>query len=277
MATQKGFEYEQNAYKELSKLSIATGSPAGASSDRPDLENKLVSDSRGFKSAGCELKILPTAAGSLVMKYTKGKWSYGDYAGDPEKELLQSIGEKYKLLANMNSAGAAGKNWRGKVPSLQNDATGRKILVGAKTKLDAYNADIKKFGGQNEIHIDIEAKAICDYYNSKDCQYINVGTHGFYLLNNSDPLKLNTRLSNKIPDFAFNTSARIRVRCQSKGGGDYQFVMTLDFGRTTKSPYNLAPLATATSVAIDNKALLSADNKPLIQAFNPKTRARDNT
>jgi hypothetical protein len=269
MAAQKGFIYETNAYKALKSYGISAGTgAAGASSDRPDLEIKLSKDPDN-KSEGCELKISPTAAGSLVMKYTDGKWGFGEYSDDPEKKLLYELGKKYKLLENMNRSGSAGSNWRGKVPHLQNDNRGKKILVGAKDKRVAYEKDIKQFGGQNEVHIDIPASAICDYYNTKYCSYINVGTHGFYTLNGKDPLKLNIKITrgSSIPDFGQSASARIRVRCQYKGGGDYQFVMTLEFSNVSKSPYNLAPTSTATSVNIDKKKLESAENIPLLEAF----------
>lgn len=269
MAAQKGFVYELNAFKALKNYGISAGAgAAGASSDRPDLEIKLSKDPDS-KKEGCELKISPTAAGSLVMKYTSGKWGFGDYAGDPEKELLFELGKKYKLLQNMNTSGTAGANWRGKVPYLQNDSSGKKIIVGAKDKRAAYEKDIKQYGGQNEVHIDIPASAICEYYITKYCSYINVGTHGFYTLNGNDPLMLNSKIGPgaSIPDFGKSASARIRVRCQYKGGGDYQFVMTLEFSRVTKSPYNLAPTASASSVNIDMNKLTSASNTPLLEAF----------
>ena len=265
---QQGFIYENNAFKALTKFGISAGTgAAGASSDRPDLEIKLIRDKTGINREGCELKIAPTAAGSLVLKYYDGKWSYGETKGDPEKELLVALGDKYKLLNEMNVSGTAGKNWRGKVPFLQNDKSGKKIIPSGKTKVDAYKEDIKQFSGANEVHINGPAKDICDYYNTKKCSYINVGTHGFYLLNKKDPLKLNNKLKQKIPDFADIASSRIRVRCQSKGGGDYQFVMTLEFSRMAKSYYNIAPVMNASNVSINELLYQNEHNKQLIEAF----------
>jgi hypothetical protein len=268
MAAQQGFAYENNAYKALAKFGISAGSgAAGASSDRPDLEIKLVRDKTGVNKEGCELKIAPTAAGSLVLKYYDGKWAYGVTDDDPEKELLVALGNKYKLLNEMNVSGTYGKNWRGKVPFLQNDKAGKKIVPSGKTKADAYKEDIKQFSGPNEVHIPVPAKAICDYYNSKKCAYINVGTHGFFLLNKADPLKLNQKLKNKIPDFADIASSRIRVRCQYKGSGDYQFVMTLEFSKMAKSLYNIAPVMNASNITINEMAYQTEYNKQLIGAF----------
>jgi len=261
---QEGFLYEENAYKALQKYKISTGGVAGASHDKPD----LTIQNKSKKTTGCELKNSPTAAGSLVMKYYDGKWQFGDIGKDPEKEFLVELAKKFNLLREMNTSGTHGKDWRGKVPCLQNDERGKKIIVGAKDKTAAYKADLEKFGAQNEVHVPIPAKAICDYYIAKKCSYINVGTHGFFTLAGKDLLGLQPKLkANKnspIPDFATNASAVIRVRCQYKGGGDYQFVMTLQFGKVSKSPYNIAPIKKGSGATID-EAALKAD--PLLLAF----------
>lgn len=262
---QEGFLYEEKAYAALEKYKISTGGTAGASHDKPDL---TIQNSKKVKT-GCELKNSPTAAGSLVMKYHKGKWGFGDYKGDPEKEFMYALAVKAKLLQEMNTSGSKGAKWRGKTPALQNDASGKKILApGFTDKKKAYEFDLKQFGGDNEVHIDVGGKAVSDYYNSKKCHYINVGTHGFFLLNGSDPLKLNSNLIKlghaRIPDFSSSASCKIRVRCQYKGGGDYQFVMTLQFYGVAKSPYNLAPLKAGSKSEIDVKKL---EKDPILTSF----------
>jgi hypothetical protein len=249
---QEGFVYEEKAYEALEKYGISTGGTAGASHDKPDL---TIQNKAGIKT-GCELKNSPTAAGSLVMKYHKGLWGFGDFKKDPEKEFMYALATKANLLREMNTSGNAGANWRGKTPAMQNDNSGKKILTpGFTDKRKAYDFDLKQFGGKNEVHIDVGGKAVSDYYNSKKCHYINVGTHGFYLLNSKDPLNLNKRLNPKIPDFSNSAKCKIRVRCQYKGGGDYQFVMTLQFYDVKKSPYNLAPLKSGSKSDIDVQRL----------------------
>jgi hypothetical protein len=203
------------------------------------------------------------------MKYQKGKWGFGDFKGDPEKEFMHALATKANLLKEMNTSGVRGAKWRGKVPALQNDSFGKKMLApGFKDKNKAYQHDLKQFGAENEVHIDVGGKAVSDYYNSKKCHYINVGTHGFYLLNGSDPLGLNSKMTKsghpKIPDFSNSASCKIRVRCQYKGGGDYQFVMTLQFYGVTKSPYNLAPLKAGSKSDIDVPKL---EKDPILTAF----------
>ncbi len=263
---QKGFDYERNAHNVLKEYKITVGDPAGASHDKPDLS--IVTKSIQT-STGCELKISPTAAGSLVLKYYNGKWAFAeDLKGDPEKIMMRDIATQYDLLKEMNVSGPAGEKWRSKVPILQNDQAGRKILTGGiKDKRKAYEIDIQSFKGENEVHITVPAKAICDYYNKKKTYYINVGTHGFYLMNKIDPLKLNAKLTKKIEDFSNCTSARIRTRCQPKGGGDYQFVMTLEFSNLRKSLYNIAPVTSQNNVTINRNAYNLADNQSLLKAF----------
>jgi hypothetical protein len=269
MATQKGFEYEKNLYTELKGKGIAGGNPpAGAESDRPDLEIKLVKDPN-TKTEGCELKLAPTAGGSLVMKYTDDKWYFDPKSmRDKEKAFMIGVAKKANLLQEMNTRGQYGRNWRNKVPYLQNDFSGRKILVeGVNNKREAYALDIKQFSGKDEIKIPVPAKVMCDYYNLKDTHYLNVASHGFFLMNTKDPLNLNKNISPAIPDFSLSAKLQIRVRCQYKGSGDYQFVMTLEFGGVTTSPYNIGPILSKNNVQIDKRNLYNEANKPLLKKF----------
>jgi hypothetical protein len=261
-STQEGFLYEENAYKALQKYKISTGGTAGASHDKPD----LTIQSKGKTPIGCELKNSPTAAGSLVMKYYNNKWDFGEYKGEVEKEMLVAIAEKVNLIREMNVSGPAGVRWRKSEPILQNDRTGNKILLvsdikNIKDRQKAYAKDLKNFGGDNEIHIDVGSKAVCDYYLTKKCSYINVGTHGFFTLNGKDTLGLNKKLSELnlplIPDFAKSSETIIRMRChlKSQSKAQYQWSLTLQFGKVKKSPYNIAPIKKGTKSDIDIAAL----------------------
>lgn len=259
---QQGFLYERNASEFLKKHGVSTGAVAGASHDKPDLElyNPIIK-----KKAGCELKISPTAAGSLVLKYHGGTWQFGKYEKDAEKEFMVSVASKVNLLNLINT------KWGGtKVPFLQNNAAGKKIYVLTDRK-ENYKNDMAQYGGANEIHVSIPANIISAYYNSKNTFYINVGTHGFYTMNSKDPLGLNNALRKMkaqiIPDFGNAAFAKIRCRVQAKGSGDYQFVMTLEFNNVTKSPYNVAPLVGKTSVTIAKEVMNSPNNKALMAAL----------
>ena len=178
------------------------------------------------------------------------------------------VAEKVNLLQEMNTRGTYGTNWRKGVPNLQNDSLGRKVLAeGVTNKREAYDLDIKQFGGQNEVKIPVPAKTMCDYYNLKDTHYLNVASHGFFLMNTKDPLELNKNITPLIPDFAQSARLQIRVRCQYKGSGDYQFVMTLEFGGVTASPFNLGPILSKQNVQIDKRKLYDDANKPLLEKF----------
>lgn len=246
---QEGFLYEQNAWKALKPFDVVGRPPAGASHDRPDLELKV-----GKITTGVELKNQPTTAGSLVMQYFDGEWHFGPTGGDDEKEFMKAVGMKAKILDRMN------KEW--KKPVLQYEG-GKKTYVGADNSRKAYDIDIAKFGGQGagDIYETVQNKIISGYYNTKKTYYLNVGTHGLFLFGSSDPLDLNGRLKKAklaaVPDFSTPRSAetKIRVRCQYKGAGSYQFSFTLQFGKVMKSPYNIAPIKQGSSSLIDIQRL----------------------
>jgi hypothetical protein len=255
MATQQGFEYERNAYEALRKPTIhkdiSTGELAGASHDKPDLTIKV-----GKITSGVELKNQPTAAGSLVLQFSNGKWNFGPTDGNVEKEFLKSVGTKAGVLKTLNA------NWTN--PVLQYDEDGKKIYVGAK-KSEAYRKDLAAFGKypMNVRYINVPTKIISDYYNKKDTYYLNVGSHGFFLFN-TDPLGINAKLTKeglaKVPNFSSPNAAttKIRIRVQDKSGS-YQISFTLQFGMTTaqKSPYNIAPLKSGSKSEIDTKSLIA--------------------
>ena len=144
--------------------------------------------------------------------------------------------------------------------------SGKKTYQGFPNSTAAYKSDLAKFGNK---YIDVPNKVIADYYNTKKCSYINVGSHGLFLLN-KDALKLNADLKKlrlpSIPDFSDVGSAKtqIRVRVQYKGGGDYQFAFTLQFKSVSKSPYNLAPLKVGSTYLVDKKKLKS---DPILRIF----------
>jgi len=246
---QEGFVYEQNAWKALKPYGITGRPPAGAAHDRPDLELKV-----GKITTGVELKNAPTTAGSLVMQYFDGEWHFGPTGGDDEKEFMKAVGMKVDILDTMNS------KW--KKPVLQYKGA-QKVYVGADDSRKAYDLDLAKFGGKGagDIYVTVPNKTISGYYNTKKTYYLNVGTHGLFLFGTKDPLDLNDRLKKAkqkpVPDFSTPASAvtQIRVRCQYKGGGSYQFSFTLQFGKVIKSPYNIAPIRLGSSSLIDTTRL----------------------
>lgn len=262
MAAQQGFEYERNAVNYLKKYGLSDGQVAGASHDRPDLMLTV-----NGQAEGCELKISPTAGGSLVLKYFDKKnphWQFGNVDHDEtEKVFLKDLATKSGVLREIN------KEWKTR-PYLVEDRDKKQEQLMLKVPLrDRYSSDLKMCP---DVKIKLDSKAMSDYYNLKKTFYINVGTHGFYLLGNRDPLKLNAKLKAAgkplIPKFEDVARITARVRCQSKGvtkaeaqekskgtigAQGYQFTFTLEFSLAKgSSPYNIAPLGNDKSVAIQS-------------------------
>ena len=227
---QEGFLYEENVAKFLKPIGLVPKNfvPAGAGHGQPDLMLAYAK-----QEAGCELKITDASAGSLVLKYnTKTKkWGFGDIKPDEKEKLfIKDLAEYVKLFD------VIAKSWKG-VPWKFNEH-----FQNLKDPRAAYTRDHKTFP---EIKGSIPAEKIEQYYNRKDTYYVNIGTHGFYLFGNQNPLKLSG-----VPRFAQSAEAVWRARVQAKGGGAYQFTFEMGFKVKTKSPYNIAPLRKGAGVVI---------------------------
>ena len=231
MAAQQGFQYEINASDTLKKLNfVPTGfKPAGAGHDQPDLMIKYKD-----KTSGCELKITDASAGSLVIKYNPSnkQWGFSEESRqDKEKLFIMELAEEvgfYKIVKD---------NWTEtpyKIDSKWQDRTW-KDTVGKMSPKDRYARDLAFF---KDLKGSILASKIERYYNEKKTYYVNIGTHGFYLLGTSNPLKFSS-----IPSFSSSCTAGWRARVQYKGSGNYQFTFEMNFSMKSKSPYNIAPIS----------------------------------
>lgn len=264
MAAQEGFIYEKNATDFLKQFGLSDGITAGASHDRPDLMLTVRK-----QSAGCELKISPTAGGSLVIKaYANSSphWRFGDIDHDEsEKQFLKDLAIKSGVLAEIN------RKWDTPIYNISDRTAAwekEMIKIPLRTR---YSTDLKTCP---DIKLLLNSSAMSDYYNLKKTYYINVGTHGFYLLGNKDPLELNVRMKSAgkkpIPKFEDVAKITARVRCQSKGvtkseaqekskgvigAQGYQFTFTMEFSLPkNSSPYNIAPLGNSGVNIIKNMA-----------------------
>lgn len=264
MAAQQGFVYEENTTKFLKKFGLSDGITAGASHTRPDLMLTV----RG-KEAGCELKISPTAGGSLVIKaYANSMphWRFGEIDHDEtEKKFLADLAKQSGVLDEIN------KRWSIPIYNISDRST---IWEREMIKIplrERYNFDLKTCP---DIKLELPSNAMTKYYNLKDTYYINVGTHGFYLLGDKDPLGLNAQMKAQgkplIPKFENHCRITARVRCQSKGvtkadaqekskkqigAQGYQFTFTIEFAvpRNT-TPYNIAPISGTSVTILESKA-----------------------
>lgn len=237
-AAQQGFKYETNAATALKVLGVVPRSftPAGAGSDQPD----LMIQKDGIK-AGCELKITAASAGSLVMKYDSGKWSIGkENETNEEKLFIIDLAKEVGILDQIN------KTWKNEPIKGIGQSKKLKDEASKLSKREKYQRDLGLF---KDIKGAIAASKIEDYYNKKKTYYVNVGTHGFYLLGPKNPLSLKG-----IPRFGSSASATYRARVQYKGKDNYQFTFEMMFLIPTnkKSPYNIAPVKSKTDVSISN-------------------------
>jgi len=228
MAAQQGFVYEQNTYDYLKPLGFVPTNftPAGAGHDQPDLMLKYKN-----LEVGCELKISAASAGSLVLKYDMKKgWGFGDIKKeDKEKLFIRDLANEVNLF-NIIS-----KKWTDipyKIDRKDQDENWKKT-AGKLTGRQRYQRDHATF---EEIKGDIPSVKIEQYYTKKKTYYVNVGTHGFFLMGNVNPFGLGG-----IPKFSEAITAKYRARVQDKGSGNYQFTFEMSFSPKIRSPYNIAP------------------------------------
>jgi len=253
MTAQKGFEYEKNVATVLKKLGLVhkSFSPAGAGSDQPDLEIFYQK-----KKAGVELKITAASAGSLVLKYdTKNKrnpWGFTPpKSHEKEKIFITQVAERAKLFEEIK------KQWK-EIPYKRPKDPLWEATAAKLNPRERYARDFKTF---KELKGAIPPTEVEKYYNQKDTHYVNIGTNGFYLLGNKDPLKLNAELKKLnmplIPVFSKVAKTHYRARVQSKGGGAYQFTFEMSFSVSGKSPYNIGPVKGSSVKIIEQDLNLS--------------------
>lgn len=231
MAAQQGFQYEINASDLLKKYGIVPKNfrPAGAGHDQPDLMIM-----KNGKTAGCELKISAASAGSLVIKYDskdlKNPWKFGDIkATEDEKLFIKELAEEVGIFDIIKN------EWK-EMPAKREKDDAWKAFFGNMSNREMYERDKVLF---KDIKGSIPASKIEQYYIKKKTYYVNVGTHGFYLMGSQNPLKLKD-----VPRFGSAAKATYRARVQYKGGGNYQFTFEMQFSipAGSKSKFNIAPV-----------------------------------
>ena len=244
MAAQRGFLYEENAAKILKPMGFVPKSfkPAGAGSNQPDLIL-----SYGGIEAGCELKITAASAGSLVLKYDRSNrsnpWSFNTIKEtEDEKQFIADLAKEVGLFDLIK------KNWK-EVPYKRDKDDLWVATAGKLTPQERYERDRDTF---LDIRGEIPASKIEQYYNKKKTYYVNVGTHGFYLLGAKNPFKLKG-----VPRFGSAAKATFRARVQYKGPGNYQFTFEMQFSMKQKSEYNIAPVDGKSVTIIKSKLNLS--------------------
>ena len=240
MTAQRGYDYERNAVKALQLYDVIPRgfSPAGANNDIPDLLLKL--PGVGNAPVGCELKIKAASAGSIAMYWNKkDKWSIGkEGEKDLEKLFIIDLAKEVGIVKQLN------KKWNQEPYKFSNKETGLE-------RQQVYEAERNRFP---EINGSVSADNIEKYYNKKKSYYVNVGTNGFYMLGNKNPLRFKN-----VPTFASAATAKYRARVQPKGRGYYQFTFEMIFSIpvSKNSPYNIAPVM-GNTVNIDKELMMGS-------------------
>ena len=160
---------------------------------------------------------------------------------DVEKQFIKDLGEEIGIFKLIQ------KNWK-EVPLKREKDELLVAQIKSMSKKEIYERDRDTFP---DIRGEIPASKIEEYYNKKDTYYVNVGTHGFYLMGRSNPLKLK-----ELPTFGSSAKATYRARVQYKGNDNYQFTFEMQFSipSAKKSPYNIAPVD-GKSVTIKQKEI----------------------
>lgn len=253
MATQQGNEYEKNVAKFLKEKGLVESNfqPAGSMSDRADLEMMWTPPGKKREvPINVELKIEAASGGSLVLKWTRGKWHFEDKAklrNNPEKLFLAELAESCGALKQINKAWGipikhanpgSGDRFEKQLAATLKNAKDR------KAKDAIRNAEQQRLPEQNE---ELNGSVVARYYAKKKTYYINVGTNGFYRLGNADPAGIGENARKKglppIPRFDQAAKVKWRARVQDKGGGNFQYTFELSFTLTKSesSPYNIGP------------------------------------
>ena len=233
-AARRGFVYEQNLVNLLKKHKyVPAGFQPAASENRPDI---VIQNVRG--TAGCEVKISTNVAGGSVnFIHDRGKWRFDGRTKMDEQKFLIGVAKKAGFLQQVQEEWSTPPIKRTPVTS---DLT---ALMGKMTREQIYRADLEAC---HSFTMKVSPKVLEKYYNAKNAQYINIGTHGLYLLGPSDPLGMNASLGRrkmkKVPRFSDVATMTLIAQVKNKGAGKWhQFMLEARFNipLSAKSPYNL--------------------------------------
>ena len=251
-SARRGFEYEQNVVKYLKKYKFvpANFTPA-ASENRPDIR---IQNSRG--EGGCELKISTrVGGGSVNFVHHKGKWMFDTKSKLPEQQFLIKVAKRAGFFDMLE------KKWPGEPLKRTPDTKELDALIGDMTREQIYRADLAQFPS---FQFPVDARVLEKYHLEKKAQYINIGTHGLYMLGTADPLQMNkslvARRQKKVPRFADCANMVFVVQVKNKGVGKWhQFMIEGRFNIpvSKKSPYNLGATDGTSATIIVPKSDLS--------------------
>lgn len=175
---------------------------------------------------GIELKLSPEddyGSSALSYQYAQKKWILTG------KMTTESV-ENRKLLTAANVMQVINEKWKGE-PKRFRYKSGTPTTLPAEAKEHDINMFPEIIVPMNGI-----ASACSNYYTAKECNYINISSHGLYYFN-KDPMGLS--ITYGVRKFSSSVS-QMGVRFRPKMGGSFGFSVAMKItGNVTASPVNL--------------------------------------
>ena len=176
---------------------------------------------------GIELKLGTDddyGSSALSYQYNTKKWIL---TGKMSTENV----ENRKLLTAANVLQVINEKWKGKEPLRFRYKSGTPTTLPAEAKQHDVNAFPETL-----VELPGIKTACANYYSAKDCNYINISSHGLYYFN-KDPMGLANIYG--VPRFT-NAVSSMGVRFRPKMGGSFGFAVSMKItGNITKSRVNL--------------------------------------
>ena len=161
---------------------------------------------------------------ALSYQYSTKKWIL---TGKMSTENV----ENRKLLTAANVLQVINEKWKGTEPLRFRYKSGTPASLPAKAKQHDVNAFPETL-----VELPGIKTACANYYTAKDCNYINISSHGLYYFN-KDPMGLAQTYG--VPRFT-NAVSSMGVRFRPKMGGSFGFAVSMKItGNITASRVNL--------------------------------------
>ena len=161
---------------------------------------------------------------ALSYQYSTKKWILTG------KMSMENV-ENRKLLTAANVLQVINEKWKGTEPLRFKYKSGTPTTLPAEAKQHDVNAFPETL-----VELPGIKTACANYYTAKDCNYINISSHGLYYFN-KDPMGLAQTYG--VPRFT-NAVSSMGVRFRPKMGGSFGFAVSMKItGNITASRVNL--------------------------------------
>ena len=161
---------------------------------------------------------------ALSYQYSTKKWILTG------KMSMENV-ENRKLLTAANVLQVINEKWKGTEPLRFRYKSGTPTTLPAEAKQHDVNAFPETL-----VELPGIKTACANYYTAKDCNYINISSHGLYYFN-KDPMGLAQTYG--VPRFT-NAVSSMGVRFRPKMGGSFGFAVSMKItGNITASRVNL--------------------------------------